>query len=271
MEIAEALDTSISTIASNVKILEDAGLILTELYAATRGTKRVCSKNYADIFVNLDPRYPLFGEQQVYEVNMPVGHYIDCQAKPSCGLIGLGGTISSEDCPSVFFDPARVEAHHLWFRTGSVTYRFPSAPPGCMDLKMQSLEFSLELCSEAPNYEMDWPSDITFWVNDVEVATWTSPSDFGDRNGLLKSGLWSRKFFSQYGLLKHLYIDSNGTFIDQQKASSVTIQSLMTGMPAIDFKLGVKEDADNKGGVNIFGAGFGDHDQDIHMKVIYQL
>ncbi|MEI3204121.1 MAG: hypothetical protein V8S73_05705 [Lachnospiraceae bacterium] len=37
----------------------------------------------------------------------------------------------------------------------------------------------MEICSEAPGYKEDWKSDLTLWVNDVEVGTWTCPGDLG--------------------------------------------------------------------------------------------
>ncbi len=79
VELSEALDTSLSTIASNIKVLEDAGLVITELSSATRGTKRMCTKNYADIFINLDDRYPHGDKYKEYEINMPIGHFYRLQ------------------------------------------------------------------------------------------------------------------------------------------------------------------------------------------------
>jgi predicted transcriptional regulator len=47
-----------------------------------------------------------------------------------------------------------------------------------------SLHLSLEICSEAPLHHENWPSDITVWLNGVEIGAWTSPGDFGDVRGL---------------------------------------------------------------------------------------
>lgn len=270
-EIAEVLETSVSTIASNVKILEDAGLLITNIHPASRGTQRICSKSYADIFINLDPRYPFSNDLKQYEIDMPIGHYTDCKTQPTCGLIGVNGNISSEDQPSSFFNPSRVNAGMLWFRTGYVHYRFPNEVCNFSNASIKMLSFSLELCSEAPNYDMDWPSDITFWINDVEITTWTCPSDFGDRRGKLESCLWERNFFTQYGLLKTLTITHDGTYLDNILVSSVKIMDLYFHSPSIDFKIGVKDTAINKGGINLFGAGFGDHNQNIRMTISYTL
>src|SRR5699024_5956008 len=74
---------------------------------------------------------------------------------------------------------------------------------------------------------------------------------------------------TQYGLLKKWSVNKNGSFIDNIKISSVTIEDLkMSQKPFISFKLGVKKDAEYKGGLNIFGKKFGNYDKNIIMKVI---
>lgn len=271
VEIAENLDTAVSTIAANVKVLEESGLIVTELISATRGTKRVCTKNYADIFISLDSRYPYYNEKEIYEINMPIGQYSNCETTPTCGLIGNNGIIGSEDVPSSFFEPNHTEAGLIWLRTGYVEYLFPNITHKFPRISLYNISFSMEICSEAPNYEMDWPSDITFWVNNKEVATWTSPSDFGDRKGKLESILWDKEFFTQYGKLITLNINMDGTYINDEKISEDTISSITFQDPYIKLKIGIKKDANHKGGINLFGTGFGDYNQDIILKLKYSL
>ncbi|MEG0752424.1 MAG: transcriptional regulator, partial [Angelakisella sp.] len=253
-------------------ILEDAGLLITCIQPAVRGTQRICTKSYADIFINLDPRYtPDISEGKEYVVDMPVGGYCNCKVNPTCGLIGSNGIIASEDHPSSFFSPNHFDAGMLWFRTGYIMYNFPNDIADFPGLAVDEISFTLELCSEAPNYDMDWPSDITFWVGGVEVATWTCPGDFGDRPGKITSFIALRKYFTQYGLLKKLIINREGTFIDDERVSNVTIDEVYSNAPAVEFMIGVKDDAANKGGVNIFGSTFGDYPQNIIMKIRYFL
>jgi len=54
VEIAEALKLPVSTVASNIKVLEAAKLINTELLPASRGAMKVCSRNYDDIHIALN-------------------------------------------------------------------------------------------------------------------------------------------------------------------------------------------------------------------------
>src|SRR5437867_3638551 len=78
---------------------------------------------------------------------------------------------------------------------------------------VDSLEFSMELSSEVPGTNPDWPSDITLWVNSTPVGTWTSPGDFGDKRGVYTPNWWKLEG-SQYGKLKTWRVATDGTFID---------------------------------------------------------
>ncbi len=149
------------------------------------------------------------------------------------------GVIASEDLESSFFDPGRVDAKHIWFRTGYMSYRFPYHLNNLNGAQLENIQFSLEICSEAPNYEMDWPSDITFWMNGTELLTWTSPSDFGDRKGKLKS-TFGNGTFSQYGLLVQVQINADGTYLNNNKISDIKISDVPLDGHSIDLKIGIK-------------------------------
>ncbi|GHV78648.1 hypothetical protein AGMMS49944_04390 [Spirochaetia bacterium] len=58
------------------------------------------------------------------------------------------------------------------------------------------------MSSETPGTNKNWLSDITMWINTIEIGSWTSPGDFGDRRGMLTPSWWKLEG-SQYGLLKH--------------------------------------------------------------------
>ncbi|WP_308637641.1 ArsR/SmtB family transcription factor [Paenibacillus silvisoli] len=267
-EIGEKLGIPVSTAGVNVKVLEDAGLILTEILPASRGAMKVCKRNFDDVRLILNPIAGYKNKDQVYEIEMPIGHFVDIDVQPTCGIANSTAMIIPEDDPSSFFFPECRTAEIIWFRQGSIEYRFPRSLPRNVDVK--TIEFSLELCSEAPNFNNDWPSDITIWINNVEIGTWTSPGDYGDHRGK-NNPEWWHDSSTQYGLLKTFRVDKHRSTVDNQKISDVTLQDLkLDGAPFIRFKVGVKQDADNKGGINLFGRGFGDHEQDIIMKVHYE-
>lgn len=45
----------------------------------------------------------------------------------------------------------------------------------------------------------------------------------------------------------------------------------LTGQNHVDLRLGVKENAVFKGGMNLFGKKFGDYEQDLVMKIFYSV
>ena len=263
-EIARALGLPQSTVATNVQILEKAQLILTETVKATKGHQKVCAARYDEIVLRFtgDDRK----EDGVIEVAMPLGLYTSCSVTAPCGLCSTEGVIGLLDVPANFLDPSRMRASLIWFERGYVEYKFPNNAK-VRGTSVAALEFSLELSSEVPGTSADWPSDISLWVNDVLVGTWTSPGDFGDRRGVYTPRWWKLEG-SQYGKLKIWRITDKGCFIDGVKASAVTVDQLgIEEHHSIRLRVGIDENARNPGGVNIFGRGFGNHDQDIVMRL----
>ncbi|TXK85302.1 hypothetical protein [Paenibacillus sp. N3.4] len=140
-----------------------------------------------------------------------------------------------------------------------------------LDFVVPSIQFSMELCSEAPHYDNDWPSDITVWVNGLEIGTWTSPGDFGGRRGKLNPAWWP-DLSTQFGSLKTWRVDETRSTLDDVEVSTTTLQQLsLLSNSFIGMRIGVKENARFKGGLNLFGKRFGDHEQDMVMRIYYML
>ena len=76
----------------------------------------------------------------------------------------------------------------------------------------------MEVCSEAPLYNLNWPSDMTVWINGVEIGTWTSPSDFGGERGQLTPEWWPLRN-TQYGLLKVWHVSERDSEVDGRPVS----------------------------------------------------
>ena len=265
-EIAAALEMPNSTATLHINTLQEAGLIKTELTPANRGLQKVCSRLYDRVIIDL-PRAVERVEQAV-EISMPIGSYVDCQVVPTCGLAGELGIVGLLDDPTSFYEPEHVYAQLLWFRQGHVEYRFPNRLPPKVTL--DSLQLSMEICSEAPLHHDDWPSDITLWINSQEIGTWTSPADLGGRRGSLTPDWWEN-WNSQYGLLKVWQVTPTGSFVDGMPVSDVKLADLGVEQGRyITVRIGVKEDARHIGGINIFGSKFGNYPQDIMMRLIYQ-
>ena len=263
-EIAEALDVPISTATRDISILEEAGLLRSELKPASRGLQKVCMRVPDTILIELPARNGAPDEREI-EISMPIGAYAECDVIPTCGLTSEASIIGLFDDPASFYEPERVEAQLIWFHQGFVRYRFPNRLPP--QVTLDSIRLSLELCSEAPLHHDDWPSDITVWINDVEIGTWTSPADFGGQRGELTPDWWQSRN-SQYGLLKVWQVNREGSFVDGLEVSSVCLEDLhLRDRTTISVRIGVKEDAENVGGLNIFGRHFGNYAQDIVLRL----
>ncbi|WP_181899234.1 ArsR/SmtB family transcription factor [Lachnotalea glycerini] len=265
-EIAERLDIPASTAALNVKVLEEAGLIRCDLQPGIRGSMKVCYKQTEELNITLNHDENR-SKNGIEVISMPIGNYVDYKVTPTCGIVNEKSHIDDEDEPRCFYNPARITAKLLWFGAGYVEYRFPNAV--IQKRRVKSAELSMELCSEAPDYDLNCKSDITVWINGIDAGTWCSPSDFGGRRGKLNPDWWPDKN-TQYGILKTWRLTDKGTFIDKEKVNENVMKDYsLADYPYISIRIGIKEDAQNIGGVNIFGDCFGDYPQNIVLKLEY--
>ncbi|MAN76625.1 MAG: ArsR family transcriptional regulator [Rhizobiales bacterium] len=264
-DIARILQLPQSTVSANVSILEEADLIRSDILKARKGNQKICHSNFDEILV-------AFKEDVIpapsghIEVAMPLGLYTSCDVVAPCGLCTPDGVAGLLDVPDTFLDPERMRAGLLWFTRGHVEYQFPNNAK-LSKSEIEAIEFSMELSSEVPGTSADWPSDITVWVNGVEVGTWTSPGDYGDKRGVYTPDWWKLKG-SQYGKLKTFRVNGAGSFVDGVKISGVKLADLdVPAHHSIRLRIGIRDDAKHPGGINIFGRGFGNYDQDIVMRI----
>ena len=266
VELAKRLEYPVSTIASNLNILEEAGLITSEYLPAKNGSMKVCAVVYHDVHINLVENRQNDNQVTKHVVDMPIGNYHNCEVQASCGLYGHAGYIGHADSVQSFYYPERTMADIIWFRRGWIEYRIPLLT---MSKPIKAIDIELELCSEFPGSNNTWKSDITMWINDVEVGTWTSPGDFGDRKGRLTPDEWTRGN-TQYGLLKTWYVGDKALGMDEFITNDTDVQELnLDDHPYMAIKIGVKDDAENQGGINLFGKRFGDYEQDIRVSFYY--
>lgn len=264
-EISEKLGIPASSAALNVKVLEEAGLIHSELQPGQRGSMKLCS-NKRD-FVHIILNTSVIDHDKTTFIEMPIGNYSDFKVTPTCGLVNDRVYIDSEDDPRSFYHPEHTSAQLIWLHSGYLEYIFSNKD--LEDKQCHLIEISCEVCSEAPNYQNDWPSDITMWINGIECGTWTSPGDFGGRRGKLNPPFWSDGS-TQFGMLKTWRVTEKGAFIDGVKVADITVDALnLSEGENIIVRLGVKEDAKHVGGMNLFGNKFGDYSQDIVMRLDY--
>ncbi len=263
-EIAEATGLSSAIITMHIRKLETAGIVEAERIRGNGAMQKLCRLATKTIEIEFPSQNP--EAYRVREFSLPVGHYSDFSVKPTCGLATDEKIIGFFDDPRYFLDPERMNCKILWFSAGFVEYKIPNYMFKGQEIKV--LELSMELGSEAPGVNSDWPSDIGFSFNGTHIGQWTSPGDFGDERGAYTPKWWNLRL-GQYGFLKIIRIDDTGTYIDGSKVSDVTLEQLDLAQKQWNLKIEVSEDAEHCGGVTIFGAGFGNYDQDILLRLYY--
>ena len=265
-EISKTLNQPLTTVASNITLLENAGLVRSRLQSGKHGTMKLCSIVYENINLyllnDLDNNV---ANQDVVDIS--IGNYFSFNIKPTCGLVSNDGFIGKDDDPATFLSNNRYKAQLLWFQQGYVEYLIPYNK----EKTIKEINISFELCSEAPNYRNIWPSDITLSLNDVEIGTYKSPGDFGGRKGKFTPEWWPLNS-TQFGLLKTFVVNDLGTFCDFVNLSGVNIEKILQkdNKGILSFKIIIKEDSKNIGGINIFGSEFGDYPQAIVAKISYK-
>lgn len=263
-DIATHFGISKGTLTPHIKKLESAGLVGIRLLINQRGPTKLCRIIEDKIIIEVMPEY---NEYKSFETEINVGQYFDFSVTPTCGLASTKNVIGTLDDPRYFSDPCRFDAGMLWFTQGYVLYKIPNLLS--LNSTAEEVQISLELCSEAPGVVANYPSDIYFTLNGCELGFWTSPGELYDRPGRYTPSWWYKNF-PQYGRIKVITINHNGTYLDGLLLSSVTIDNLnLNNSSELSLKIEVPLSAKNIGGMNLFGKGFGDYDCGIKFKVLY--
>ncbi|WP_424685545.1 ArsR/SmtB family transcription factor [Enterococcus sp.] len=259
-ELAQALGLSSAIVTMHIRKLEEANIIKTEKV----GQSKISSLKVDHIDINFPEK--IFNAFDIQENDIPIGLYTDYHVEPTCGLATVADFVGPVDEPKYFMDPQRMDAQILWFTKGFVEYQTPNYLS--KDSKLEMMEISLEISSEFPFANDNWPSDITFTLNGIELGTWTSPGDFADIRGRLNPD-WYPDNLNQYGLLKTIRILNHGTYMEGDPLSAVTINDFAADADMWRLRIEVKEAAANVGGCTLFGQGFGNYEQDIKLKSYY--
>ena len=249
-QLATELNISNGALTGHIKKLEECGLINISNESAGHGNQKMCSVTQDRIIVDIK-----------------VGQFSRHQVWPTCGIATSESVIGEFDDIRYFNHPDRFTANILWFTKGYVEYTIPNLIPS--NQRITQLSISAELSSEAPGIDNNWPSDISFYINDTKIGMWTSPGDFGDVHGMFTPQWWPQNW-NQYGLLKLLVINDYGTYIDGLKISDVSTLSLHLDYSSdIRLRLAVENDSEHVGGITLYGKSFGNYDQDIRVAINY--
>jgi len=262
-DLATKLNLTNGAVTMHIKKLEESGLIEINTVVGKHGLQKMCYLNEEKLIVDL--RNKEIGN--LYEVELKVGHYSNYHAQPTCGLATKHSIIGDFDDPRYFADPQRVDAEIVWFTEGFLEYRVPNYLKP--NQSFQELQFLLEISSEAPGFSDNWPSDIEFFLNDLLIGSWTSPGDFGDKKGAFNPDWWP-PHLNQYGMLKLIRINNEGSHIDGCRISNVKLSDINLDYKSdIRFKIAVTETTSNRRGLTVYGKNFGNYNQDILARILY--
>ena len=266
-ELVKELKIPTTTLMYHLEKLEKGKLIKMRYKGSSAGTTRIISRNYGECLLEL--MYGAYeqeeGNRNFAEQSLGVGSFADFTGH-DLKFASSEKLYSEIDTP---FSDKRYLSQLIFTTHGIICYHFSNII--AQKSIVREIVFSLEICSEAPYYDNDFKSDITFWINGKEVATYLSLGDYGDRRGLLNPSWWSSRN-TQYGKLVNIRVNANGVFLNDNKVSSkITLKDLeLEKGNKIKFEFGNKEGCEHDGGFNIFGSKFGDYPQDILLKIYYE-
>lgn len=260
-EVAAACDITVSAATFHLRELQRGGLVAIEFLPSKKGKVQVCMQQVESLYFFFSGRNADENERGV-TLSMPVGHYTDIGLQFVSGMCTPDRQILFDD--GNFFRPERMDAMLLWGKSGFVEYTFSSPTD------FTSLKLSLELCSETLGWQYGWKSDITFSLNGVRLCTHLSEADYGNRRGVLNPPWWPKNNSSQYGKLVEITVDNKGAVsLDGKTVNALSPSELsrVTASRRLVLRIENADDAEHKGGFNLFGRGFGDHPQDIELTL----
>lgn len=264
-ELLEIFKISPSTLSFHLKILSNCNLVKFVKAPSGRGNEKNLSLHAETIFINFEVHE---STKKVETIDIPLGSYSSFNVCPPCLVASEDHIINPVDNIVCFNSIEKTKTQLISFTSGTLEYTLINK--FYKKDKIVEISFTQELCSECPNYNNNWKSNITFWINGKEIGTFLSEGDYGGRHGTYSPSWWPESS-SNYGTLVKVNVDKTGSYINGKKISSVTIDDLnINKQPTITYALGVKEDSKYVGGINIFGEKFGDFQQNITSIITYE-
>ncbi|MWV45815.1 helix-turn-helix domain-containing protein [Paenibacillus sp. HJL G12] len=263
-ELAEALCLSSAIMTMHVKKLEKARLITTRMAPGKGGVQKICALSAERIEITI-PASPAL-HRKSHQTEVSVGHYTDFELTAPCGIATVEHTIGEYNEPRYFWYPERVQAKMLWFRSGYIEYKVPNC---LLDSQTpEELEITCELSTMLPFHPNAKPSSLVFSFNRVELGGWAGLKYQSTHQGTYTPAWWSDPG-SQNGMLKTLRINQDGTYVDGERISGVTLSSLPVRDKQWTFRIAVPGQEKNTSGITLFGKGFGNHQQDVLFHLYY--
>lgn len=268
-DLSKQLNLTTATMSLHIKKLSDCGLIHIRIVPGKHGIQKLCSLKENKLLIDLSSLH-LNPNIKTKECSVKIGHYSNYEISPTCAIATKDCIIGDFDDIRYFSYPQRYDATFLCFGHGHIEYGLPNL----LDIGEHpvELQISFEISSEAAGVNDNFPSDVYFQINGIDLGFWTSPGDYGGKKRGYLNPSWYPSNINQYGLLKYLIINRTGTYIDgYNKISDVTIDQLgIQYQSKIDFRISSPATTSHPGGISLFGKGFGDYNQDIIFKMMVE-
>mgnify|MGYP004661333707 CR=1 FL=1 len=268
-EIADELNLQPSSAAFHLKALEDAGLITSSYSTKYKGTLKHYSYSIRDITFRLRPASEKQEPLTPFVFSLSIGEFCNAGFTQRSGMASHS-KILVESNPDEMFSSERFKAEYIWnMQDGFLTYAIPNSYAHRQPLT--EIQFSMEICSEVMGYNEDFPSDITFSINGVDLCTWTCPGSYGDKYGIYTPSWWYPES-TKYGLLTTVKIKEKGVFVNEKLINrNVGLNDLkLSDGLFTELKIEVKKTAHHCGGFSLFGENFGNYNQGIIFTAFYR-
>ena len=264
-EIASALELTNGALTAHIRRLEECGIIQTVTECTGHGNQKLCSMKVDQILVN--GRTEEVREVRVKDEELQIGYFDAFDVKDPCGLCSVYSMIGRENDPHYFALPDRLQAGLLWFSEGYVEYRIPNLLSA--NQQMHQMTFYFEISPERVGMLPDSQAEIDFYLNERKIATWVTPPEFQWSKGIYTPAWWYGRE-RQFGLMKMIVVTRFGTYFDGLKVSEIGLDDFTPEeLQHLKLRLGVEKRGRYQGGVALYGAGFGNYNQDIHVRVHY--
>jgi predicted transcriptional regulator len=277
--LASSLGLSKTATLTHINVLEQAGFITSKYRSGSAGNQRVCHKEYDRLVFDFDPQKSDADEETYYESEIPVGNYFGFDAWAPCGITTHNHIIHKWDDPSSFFSVDRVEAALVWTAFGYLEYRIPMDPL-FIGKRITKIKIHMELAAHhmvkthkalclppdiSANQITDDITDVTFWVNGVEIGTQTVRVG-DDREEAVYTPTWWRTL-PYHGELVKLSLNDGGCFINKRKTCDLTATKILTAQERFfTLRLGIKPNAEHMNGIMLFGRDFGRYNHGLLVK-----
>ncbi|MBR2260063.1 MAG: helix-turn-helix domain-containing protein [Blautia sp.] len=261
-DLAQTLEVTNGAITAHIKKLEECGIIQVKTAHTGHGIQKICSLAVDEILLNLYPAQEV-RNFMAYETSIRVGHYSQYSAKPGCGMAGPENLIGPVDDARCFSYPEHLDAELVWLHDGYMEYRIPNLLPE--GNRIMQMTISFEVSDADYGMEEDPNADIAFYLNGSLLGEWRSLPSVKHSRGIYTPAWWNGPL-RQHGYLKMLVVNERGAFLDGVKITE-TIPDLNQEEMTLRFESRPKDG--HTGGLALYGSGFGNYKQDIHVRIHY--